>query len=113
MLGIVKARSPKRRWPFGTSRVWNEIEPWAWLRHITPWWLLYWLFGRYHICWSGMAMWKLGYDWSWSLNKGCFHPFDYCGWYDHTATAEERTEGLRIAGELPVLVKFPAEAWGG
>jgi len=95
----------KRRCPFVTSRSWDVVERWSWLRHITPWFVLEWIFRRYHLCWAGMVMWKLGYDWSWSLNRGCFYPFDYCGWYDE-ATPEERAEGLRIAEESPALVTF-------
>jgi hypothetical protein len=93
----------KRRWPFGTSRFWGEIEPWSWLRHLTPWWFLRWLFSRYHLCWAGMVTWKLGHETSWSVSRSCIYPFDFCGFYDG-ASAEERAEALRIAGEGPVLI---------
>ena len=91
----------KHRWPLRTNRF-GEILPPSWLRHITPWWLLDRIWRRYHICWAGIVMWKLGYEHSWSLDRSCFHPYDYCGWYD-TCDSEERRDGLAIAGEVPLI----------
>ena len=87
----------KRQWPFPLNR-WGDIEPWPWLRHITPWPVLNLLFDRYHLCWAGMVMWKQGSDFGWRVRPDCIYPHDYCGHYDH-AGAEERAEGLRIANE--------------
>lgn len=92
----------KTRCPLPTNS-WGEIEPWPWLRFITPWWALHWLCNRYHLCWSGMVMWKMGYGWSWSLSRSCLFPFDYCGYYDD-ASDQEREEALRIIGESPEIV---------
>ena len=89
----------KRRWPLNSRSRWGQIEPWSWLRHITPWPVLNFLFDRYHLCWAGMVMWKLGYDWAWDVSPSCLHPHDYCGFYDNVATQAERDEGLRIANE--------------
>ena len=88
----------KRRWPFGVSRRWGEIEPWSWLRHITPWFVLDFLCDRYHICRAGVVMWKMGHGWAWDVRPSCLTPHDYCGFYDY-ASAEERVEGWRIANE--------------
>lgn len=66
----------KKRWPFGT--------PPTWLRHIAPWWLLYWLNDYYDdLCWAGVVTWKV-YGGGWTVvSSSCFAhtqgPVDYCG----------------------------------
>ena len=64
---------------------WLKVTPPVWMRHITPWWLLYWLDKRLPTCWTVMVLWKMYGDedsW-WPLGK-CFaaysgERYDYCG----------------------------------
>lgn len=91
----------KVRSPLPLSR-WGEVEPPSWLRHFIPWSVLDWMFNRWHLCWSGMVMWKLGYEWSWSIDRSCVLQ-DYCGWYATKATPQEKAEAMRIIGETPLI----------
>lgn len=65
-----------KEWPM-------TFDPPSWLRHFLPWWLLHYLDRRYRLCWTGVAMWKMGYEWSWGPpNPTCFgdgEPTCYCG----------------------------------
>lgn len=82
----------------------HQFEPWPALRHITPWFVLDWLNDKYHFCWVQMVLWKIyGSEGMWEVGPDCFYPYDYCGYYDHTATKQERVEGMSIAQENPVL----------
>lgn len=93
----------KKPWPFGYNE-WGEIAPWPWLRHLTPWWLLTWINDRYHLCWANMATWKLGYDsGDWALSRGCFSPYDYCGYYDQCSD-ENRRAGMRCLAYAPEVL---------
>ena len=94
----------RRPWPFGSlfRNEWAEICPPLWLRHIVSWRFLGWLSSRYHICWAGMVSWKMGSESDWSLSKGCFHPYDYCGYYDQ-CSAEERAAGIRCWTDQPEI----------
>ncbi len=52
------------------------------LRHIISWRRLNWINDHFNYCWTGMVMWKLGYDWSWERSSTCFTDEDercYCG----------------------------------
>ena len=51
-------------------------------RFIVPWRLLEWINEHSDVCWAGMVMWKLGYDWSWWPTRTCFLDGDYCGKFD-------------------------------
>ncbi|KKN32113.1 hypothetical protein LCGC14_0817240 [marine sediment metagenome] len=82
----------KRRWPFR-----GYVEPPLWLRHLTPWWVLWKLQEHYHLCWTNMVRWKMGDECDWNVTTSCFEPYDYCGFYDRVATKEEREEGKCIA----------------
>ena len=98
----------KREWPFPRNE-WGEIAaPPTWMRHFIGWRILLWLCGRYHICWSQIVTWKLGYETdTWGLSRGCFEPYDYCGEHDQMSP-EERMEAWRTIDEGPILsVKFP------
>ena len=71
----------KKEWPFGYSR-WGDIEPWPWLHHFVPWWLLRRIHARYYLCWVGMASWKhYGEETNWMLHRSCItdpHGACYC-----------------------------------
>ena len=72
---------------YSGKRYWT---PPLWMRHIIPWFVLRWLDDRLDTCWTGIVMWKLGYDWvsGWNVCAGsCFNldaghelnQYDYCG----------------------------------
>ena len=71
----------------------DRWTPPSWMRHISPWWVLLWLDRHLNTCWAGIAMWKLGYEWSWWPN-GCWdgrpgQEYDYCGkWKTEDAIRE-------------------------
>lgn len=83
-------------------------EPWGWLRHVVTWALLRWLSKRYHLCWSEMVNWKIGYGCEgWAIQPGCLgigegYPYDYCGFYDHCSQGE-LDEAQRIVDEQPEI----------
>lgn len=68
-----------RRWPYWT--------PPGWLRHFVSWRLLSWIDRHFLVCWSRLCDWKFhgpeeGTN-AWpGIDRGCFHPYDYCGKYD-------------------------------
>jgi len=75
------------------GRRWRWTPP-QWIRHFTPWSLLYWINDHFDCCWSGIVCWKMGYDGrSWDIRPRCFnvdhpdpkHRYDYCGRYDDRA----------------------------
>jgi len=67
--------------------------PPMWLRHLVPWWLIYWTERRVGLCRCGIVMWKLGYDeWPWHRPKDdCFcgptpTSMCYCGKFRRDAS---------------------------
>lgn len=57
----------------------RKYTPPAWLRHITPWWMLHWIDNNFDTCWANMCTWKqFGSEVSWWPDERCFHPYDYC-----------------------------------
>ena len=54
-----------------------------------------------------MVSWKVNGDGNWSVVGSCFHPFDYCGYYDQ-CSQENRQLGIRIAGENNAVITFIA-----
>lgn len=93
----------KRQWPFG------DWVPPLFLRHVVSWRMMGWIFDRYHLCWAHMVSWKLGSDqFSLQVDRSCFVPYDYCGWYDNCASRQERADGQRIANERDeIIIRFP------
>ena len=71
-----------------------NYTPPLWVRHFTPWWVLNFINAHLPTCWTGMVMWKQGYDWEWWPNSGCFDPHDYCRKFDyHCIPIEGRIGG--------------------
>ena len=90
------------RWLPHDSVLGDIIVP-DWLRPFISWWMLRWLFDRYHLCWSGMVTWKMHGESSWSVRRWCLFPYDYCGYYDDEASDEERREAIALACDNSVI----------
>lgn len=63
------------------------MTPPLWLRHVIPWRVLRFYDRHRPTCWSGIAMWKMGYDgWSWQRQSDCWGGaqggWDYCGKFE-------------------------------
>jgi hypothetical protein len=99
------------RFPWPRNR-WGEIEPPAWLRHVTPWWLLELIDRHFLPCWLGMAEWKLFGARGWDIGRGCFFPYDYCGKYDQ-CSRRNRERAMQVwqgRPEVRLTIEEPGDA---
>jgi len=70
------------------------------LRRLAPWQLLAFINLHTDTCWSGMVMWKLGYEgWSWWPAASCWAGpqggWDYCHKYEAKDAFLDALEGKR------------------